>query len=136
MEITQEMILDLLPLYLANEVSPETRQMMDLYLEKDVKLAKIVEQSKMTPKIVDIPEIVEMDDELKAFRKAQRKVYYEHLFTQYYVFMGLSIFFTIVWLVVVATGRANLGLPTFGVAVLFWIIFGNINYQIGERIKE
>ena len=46
MEITREVILDLLPLYLANEVSSATRALIEEYLETDPKLAKLARQQK------------------------------------------------------------------------------------------
>ena len=39
MEINKSVILDLLPLYLANELSPETREIVEKYLEIDKELA-------------------------------------------------------------------------------------------------
>ena len=41
MEITRDVILDLLPLYLAGEVSEDTRSLVENYLEEDPKLAAI-----------------------------------------------------------------------------------------------
>ena len=45
MEITRNVILDLLPLYLADEVSADTRALVEKYLETDPELANIAEQS-------------------------------------------------------------------------------------------
>jgi hypothetical protein len=136
MEITRELIEDLLPLYLADEVSPETRSIMETYLENDVKLAKMVEQSKLAMEAVEIPSVAEIDDEMKLFRKAQRQMLQEHRLTQYYIFMGLSIFFTLSWLTVIAFDIARLGLPTFIVAAGCWIAMGNFSLQMNESQKE
>ncbi len=40
MKITRNVILDLLPMYLANEVSSETHTLIEKYLETDPELAQ------------------------------------------------------------------------------------------------
>ena len=45
MKITRNVIIDLLPLYMADEVSADTRALVDSYLVTDPELAKIAEQS-------------------------------------------------------------------------------------------
>lgn len=46
MEVTRNVIQDLLPLYLAGEVSPETRKLVDEFLSQDATLAAEVERQK------------------------------------------------------------------------------------------
>ena len=47
MKVTREVILDLLPVYLAGEASPDTRALIDEYLEQDPDLARrVLEQSR------------------------------------------------------------------------------------------
>ena len=41
MEIPRNVILDLLPLYIADETSPETRDLVEAYLDHDPELARI-----------------------------------------------------------------------------------------------
>ena len=62
MEITRNVILDLLPLYAANEVSADTRALIEKYLETDPELEK--------PE--DIPVPLSQNDEIKAYKKARR----------------------------------------------------------------
>ena len=45
MEITREVILDLLPLYLAGEGSPGTRALVEKYLETEPELARMAKQA-------------------------------------------------------------------------------------------
>lgn len=40
MKVTREVILDLLPLYLAGEASPSTRELVEEYLKQDAELAE------------------------------------------------------------------------------------------------
>ena len=132
MQITENIIHDLLPLYLAEEVSMETKAMIEDYLETDVQLAKMVEKAKLVPQTAEIVEPVDMDDEMKTFRKAQRKMLQEHMFVQYYVFLGLSIFFTLSWLLVIFFEVGRMGFPTFAVAAACWIAMINIHVQISN----
>ncbi len=44
MEISRNVILDLLPLYIADEASPETSALVEEYLETDPELAKIADK--------------------------------------------------------------------------------------------
>jgi len=43
MEITREVILDLMPLYVADEVSEDTRKLVEAYLETDEDLKHLAE---------------------------------------------------------------------------------------------
>ena len=45
MNVTRDVILDLLPLYLAGEASDDTRTLIDDYLSQDPELARIVRQN-------------------------------------------------------------------------------------------
>jgi len=132
MQITREIIQDLLPLYLAEEVSMETREMIDEYLETDVKLAKIVEKAQLVPQSAEFIDPMELDDEIKTFRKVQRKMIQKHWFTQYYIFLGLSIFFTLAWVVTIFFEVSRMGFPTFAVASLFWVALINVNEHINK----
>lgn len=136
MQLPSEIVQDLLPLYLAEEVSMETKTMIEDYLETDVKLAKMVEQAKLVPQTAEIVEPVDMDDEMKTFRKAQRKLVQEHMFAQYYVFLGLGIFFALIWFLSIFFEVAYLGVASFMMASICWIFMGNIHVQISKMGKE
>ena len=72
MEITRNVILDLLPLYSANEVSADTRALVEKYLETDPELANIAKQLAAMEKPGDIPVPLSQDDEMKAYKKARQ----------------------------------------------------------------
>jgi hypothetical protein len=74
MKITRDVILDLLPLYLANEVSEDTRALVEEYLETDPQLAKLTEQSAAMELRGEIPVPLTQDDEMKAYMKAKRQI--------------------------------------------------------------
>ncbi|MCP4427851.1 MAG: hypothetical protein GY803_25490 [Chloroflexi bacterium] len=84
MEITRDVILDLLPLYLADEVSADTRALVERYLETDPGLARLAEQ---TPKMAfadDVPVPLTKEDEMEAYLEAKR-----YMFRRTLVWAGL-----------------------------------------------
>jgi hypothetical protein len=72
MEITRNVILDLLPLYSANEVSADTRALVEEYLETDPELTNIAKQLATMEKPAEIPVPLSKDDEMNAYKKARR----------------------------------------------------------------
>jgi hypothetical protein len=71
MDITRNVILDLLPLYLADEVSADTRALVDKYLESDPQLANLAKQSAEMELSRDIPVPLTQEDKMKAYRKTR-----------------------------------------------------------------
>jgi len=72
MEIERNVILDLLPMYLADEVSPETRELVDKYLETDQDLARFAQKQKEAFKFpADIPVPLTEEDQIKAYKKSR-----------------------------------------------------------------
>ena len=72
MEITRNVILDLLPLYAANEVSADTRALIEKYLETDPELANVAKNLAALEKPADIPVPLSQENEVKAYRKARQ----------------------------------------------------------------
>jgi len=85
MEITRNVILDLLPLYLADEVSADTRTLIEQFLESDQELANVVKRSAELEFRKDVPAPLTEEDEMEAYRKAKR------LMTQRTIFLGAII---------------------------------------------
>ena len=76
MEITREVIIDLLPLYLADEVSTNTRALIEKYLDTDSELAKHVRQQKEAMELSgDIPVPLTEEAQLKAYKKSKMILY-------------------------------------------------------------
>jgi len=74
MEITRNVILDLLPLYLAGEVSADTRAFIEKYLETDPELAKIAKQSAAMQFPEDIPIPLTKENEMEAYKKSKQLI--------------------------------------------------------------
>ena len=72
MEITRDVILDLLPLYSAGEVSDETRSLIEKYLENDPELAKVAKKFASMDMPKDIPIPLSQDSRIKAYSRARR----------------------------------------------------------------
>jgi predicted anti-sigma-YlaC factor YlaD len=74
MNVARAVILDLLPLYLAGEVSAETRALVDEYLKHDADLAQRVRVS-MTEQVELVARTsLPPDLELKSLRRARRLI--------------------------------------------------------------
>ena len=74
MEITRNVILDLLPLYLAGEASPDTQKLVEQYLEIDPDLAEIAEKTKALEKPGGIPVPLRKENQMEAYKEAQRLI--------------------------------------------------------------
>jgi hypothetical protein len=71
-EITRNVILDLLPLYIADEVSADTKELVKNYLETDPELAKIAEQSASIELPDDAPFPMTKEDKMEAYKEAKK----------------------------------------------------------------
>jgi hypothetical protein len=74
-EITRDVILDLLPLYLADEVSADTRTLVEKFLESDPELLEIAEKSAAMELPEDIPIPLKKEDQMEAYKEAQRLIF-------------------------------------------------------------
>lgn len=74
MEITRNVILDLLPLYMADEVSADTRTLVEKYLESDPELAAIAKRTAIDLP-GDIPIPLHKEDKMKAYLEVKRLMF-------------------------------------------------------------
>ena len=134
MNITRDVILDLLPLYLADEASEDTRTLVEQYLANDPALAKLAEQSHMQ-QWNEVPVPLKKEDEMKSFEKTKQ------LLTQQRVLMGFAIFSTLM-LVAVRGGEDGIrwlwrDLPEVGwlvlfVSFVFWVAYFNVTSALNK----
>jgi anti-sigma factor RsiW len=97
MEISRNVILDLLPLYLDGEVSADTRHLVESYLENDPELADIAKQSKAFNLPEDIPVPLSKEDQMEAYKEAKRYIFWRT------IILAVVIALTLVGLVAFAT---------------------------------
>lgn len=75
MKITRDVILDLLPLYLANEASEDTSTLVKEYLETDPELAEIAKKSVTAELPGDTPIPLTKEDEMEAYKEAKQYIH-------------------------------------------------------------
>ncbi len=73
-KITRNVILDLMPLYLAGEASQDTKELVEDYLETDKELAEMAKQSTTFNLPDDIPVPLEKDQALRLYIEAKRQM--------------------------------------------------------------
>jgi hypothetical protein len=101
MEVTRNVILDLLPLYIGNEVCADTRALIDKYLETDPELAEIAEKATKTELPEDVPIPLTKEDKMEAYREAKRL-----MFLRTIILAGIISFSVIAALVLALIGAA------------------------------
>ena len=136
MKITRDVILDLLPVYLADEASDDTRALVEQFLADDPTLAKLVEQSHQEKWFGEIPVPLNKEHEMKSFEKTKRLLFQEK------VFMALAIVTTLMmvafrfgengveWLWIDSPQVGGLMLI---VAGLFWTAFLNVAHILNRK---
>ena len=102
MKVTKEVILDLLPLYLAGEVSMDTRILVEKYLETDAELAQIAAKSNELFQPDDSPVPLTTEDQMKAYLEAKRYMFRQNLI--WAIVIGLVLFSAFVLALVDALG--------------------------------
>jgi hypothetical protein len=92
MNIPRSIVIDLLPLYLAGEVSQETRELIEQYLQTDPEMAALADKSVIElPKDVPIP--LTQEEEMKALNDAKRLIFWRTVIvTVVIAFMVLALF--------------------------------------------
>jgi len=78
MDVTNDVILDLLPLYLAGEASPGTRALVDRYLREHPEIAERVRQASQDPFAALPPASPPPDLELRSLRRTMRLMKWQH----------------------------------------------------------
>ena len=76
MKVTRDVILDLLPLYLADEASADTRILVDEYLERDAKLAEIANRPQAIDLLEDIPVPLTEENQMETYKEAKRVMFW------------------------------------------------------------
>ncbi len=74
MKITRNVILDLLPLYLEGEASPDTQALVEQYLGSDPEIAEMAKQASEIEKPDQIPLSVRKESHMEAYKQAQRLI--------------------------------------------------------------
>lgn len=70
-EISRDVILDLLPLYIADEASQDTHELVEAYLENDAELAQVADRLSNTELMREVPIPITMEHEMEAYQEAK-----------------------------------------------------------------
>jgi anti-sigma factor RsiW len=133
MKVTRDVILDLLPVYLAGEASQDSRELVEAHLAADPQLAKLAERAATQQRLEEVDVPLTVEDEMKAFQMTKL------LMRQHNIFLPLALVFTFLWVAYLIadalTGALSIGggVALFYVAAFFWIGFLNIMYQLNQR---
>lgn len=128
-KIPQHVIIDLLPLYISDEVSEETRNLIDDYLKTDPQLAALAERAKNAPSLQEIPAPLNKETEMKAYKKGRK------LMIQHNVFLALAVLMTFLTAPATISLRDEDPITPFlfgGIALIFWLAFFWANRKIDE----
>jgi len=103
MEVTRNVILDLLPLYLAGEVSPDSSKLVEKYLQTDPELARLAERTAAINLSEEVPVPITQEDQMEAYKEAKRLMFWRTV-----VVAGLIVFGLVFVLVMVLAAGAFL----------------------------
>ncbi len=95
MKVTRDVILDLLPLYIAEEASADTRILVEKYLEMDPELADIAAQSAEMFQPDDSPIPLTTEDQMKSYLEAKRFMFRRNLIWAILIGLGLFMVFAL-----------------------------------------
>ena len=130
MKITRDVITDLLPVYLAGEASPDTRALIEEFLDENPDFAKLVaEQEKpLTSTSINIPK------EMQTLEKTKKILW------QRSMYMGFAIFFSLFPASVRGSSDEGIrwmweGTPIIPIvsvliAILMWILYARTNHKL------
>ena len=104
MEITRNVIQDLLPLYVANEVSADTRALVAEYLKGDPELARSARELAATSSLDEIPVPLTSELQLQAFKEAKRFMFLRTLIWAAVISFAILVAFALALLAARATG--------------------------------
>ncbi len=90
MNISKDVINDLLPLYFSDDCTAGTKQLVEEYLKSNPDFEKQVNRLNQNPMPKDIPQSLEKADEMNSLLKTRRLLKARGLF------MGFAIFFSLV----------------------------------------
>ena len=121
MKITRDVVLDLLPVYLAGEASADTRRLVEEFVQTDAELARLVREDRSS-RLLDAPVALHPDDEMKAFRRT-RLALYRHEWPLFFAILFSSFAFGRIVSDTSWDVSPRNFVITAAVAGVFWVVF-------------
>ena len=132
-KIPQHVILDLLPLYLADEVSAETRHLIEEYLKTDPQLATLAERAhdvcRRATSLQEIPAPLKKENEMEALKKVKKMMVQHNLFLALAVVLTIMVGISYIFLWDEPRG-AQAPFVFGGLAAVFWVAFFMVNRKL------
>lgn len=125
MNVTKEIINDLIPLYVANECSADTRALVDEYLQRNPQQAEELRRVMETSVPEAVPSTKSLD-EVRSFREARRRLRRRSWLMGFAIFFSLAPFSfvwtsgRVWWLMREAPASANVYAA---LGAVFWVIY-------------
>ena len=119
MPVSKDVLLDLLPIYLAGEAREGTRALMEQHLARDHELSRIAEKMKAT-RLPNVPPTAAPDQEMRAFARAK------HLMFQRIMFLILAVASTVFWafsMGFMLDSRPEAAAVAFVLTAIFWVVY-------------
>ena len=95
-EVTKEVILDLLPMYLAGEVSEETTALVKKYLESDPELAETAKEMAKADSLNKVPIPFKKETAMETYQEAKKWMAIRTIGLAAIVGLVLMCFFTVI----------------------------------------
>lgn len=135
MKITRDVVMDLLPIYLADEASEDSRLLVEEYLAEDPTLAKLVERSKKKQWEGEIPVPLNKEHEMKSFEKTKNLMFQQKLFLA--MAIATTLLFAafrfdsegVEWLWI---HSPEIGWAVFLAMTIFWTAFLNVSHLLNR----
>jgi len=89
MKVTRDVITDLLPLYLANEASADTRALVESFLQQDPEFSRLAKERAGQFLPTEIPSTLNPENEMKTLERTKRLLKIRS------TLLGCSFFFTL-----------------------------------------
>lgn len=102
-EITRDVILDLLPLYLADEVSEDTARLVRKYLESDPELAEIVQEEAEFNLLEEIPVPLTKEKNMEKFIETKKWLMTRTILLNLIMAVSFAIIFICMFLMILAS---------------------------------
>ena len=125
MNVTKEIINDLIPLYVANECSADTRALVDEYLQRNPQQAEELRRVMGTSVPQGVPSAKSLD-EVRSFREARRRLRRRSWLMAFAIFFSLAPFSFVwtsgrVWWLLRDAPASAVVYAALG--VVFWVIY-------------
>lgn len=102
-EITRDVILDLLPLYLAGEASEDTARLIKKYLDTDPELAEIVKQKSEFNLLDEIPVPITKEKNMEKFIETKKWLMTRTILLNLIMAVSFAIIFICMFLTIIAS---------------------------------